>query len=79
MLGADHVLITDELGKLVSVGNEAELENILQEFLEGKLKFESQKMIDFISKNASQDVVGKKLSDYYSAICSSTNLVSSTN
>ena len=38
-------LITDELGKLVSVGNEAELENILQEFLEGKLKFESQKMV----------------------------------
>jgi glycosyltransferase involved in cell wall biosynthesis len=72
-------LITEELGRLVSTGDENELEVYLKEFLDGKIKFDSQKMIDFISENASQDVVGKKLSDYYNAVCSSTNLVNSTN
>ena len=72
-------LITNDFGKLVSVGNENELEITLGEFLDGKLKFDPEKMIDFISKNASQDVVGKKLADCYNTVCSSTNLVNSTN
>jgi glycosyltransferase involved in cell wall biosynthesis len=72
-------LITDDFGKLVSVGNENELEESLKEFLDGKLKFDPEKMIDFISKNASQDLVGKKLADCYNTVCSSTNLVNSTN
>ena len=58
-------LIKDDFGKLVSVGNELELETSLKDFFNGKLKFDSKKMIDFISKNASQEVVGKKLADYY--------------
>ena len=72
-------LITDDFGKLVSVGNEIELEITLGEFLDGKLKFDPEKMVDFISKNASQDIVGKKLADCYDTVCSSTNLVNSTN
>jgi glycosyltransferase involved in cell wall biosynthesis len=72
-------LITDDFGKLVSVGNEIELETALGEFLDGKLKFYPEKMIDFISKNASQDIVGKNLADCYNTVCSSTNLVNSTN
>ncbi|MDP3567302.1 glycosyltransferase family 4 protein [Sediminibacterium sp.] len=72
-------LITPEMGQLVNAGDEKELETKLKEFLEGKLKFDSKKMIDFIAENASQDVVGKKLADYYSTLCSSTNLVNSTN
>lgn len=72
-------LITDDLGRTVPVGDENEMQNNLADFFDGKIKFDSQKMIDFISENASQDVVGKKLSDYYNAVCSSTNLVNSTN
>jgi glycosyltransferase involved in cell wall biosynthesis len=72
-------LITDDLGRIVPVGDENEMLNYLADFFDGKIKFDSQKMIDFISENASQDVVGKKLSDYYNAVCSSTNLVNSTN
>lgn len=72
-------LLADDFGRLVSVGNETELKKFLMQFLDGKIKFDSQKMIDFISKNASQEIVGKKLADYYNDICSSTNLVNSTN
>lgn len=72
-------LITDDLGKLVSVGDENEMTNYLADFLDGKIIFDSQKMIDFVSKNASQEIVGKKLADFYNAVCSSTNLVNSTN
>lgn len=61
-------LITNDFGKLVSVANEEELETNLKDFLDGKLKFDSQKMSDFISKNASQEVVGKKLADFYETI-----------
>lgn len=72
-------MIAPDFGKLVSIGQESDLENNLKEFLDGKLKFDSQKMIEFISLNASQEIVGKKLSDFYTAVCSSTNLVNSTN
>ncbi|MEO6303588.1 MAG: glycosyltransferase family 4 protein [Bacteroidia bacterium] len=63
-------LVTDELGRIVKVSAEEELEECLQLFLRGKLKFDSTKMIDFISKNAAQDVVGKKLADFYNSDCS---------
>lgn len=61
-------LITADLGILVDVKNEDGLEKQIALFLEGKLKFNSQKMIEFISKNASYEVVGKKLADFYLAI-----------
>lgn len=61
-------LITDDLGKLVDVKDEKALEKELVLFLEGKLKFDSQKMIGFISQNASYEIVGKKLADFYLAI-----------
>ncbi|MBA2610712.1 MAG: glycosyltransferase [Bacteroidetes bacterium] len=63
-------MITNELGKLVSVGNETELENNLKEFLDGKIKFDPEKMIAFISQNASQEIVGKKLAESYNSDCS---------
>ena len=61
-------LITADLGILIDVKNESELEKQLALFLEGKLKFNSKKMVEFISKNASYEVVGKKLADLYLAI-----------
>lgn len=63
-------LITNYLGKLVDIGDEKALENNLKEFLDGKIKFSSEKMISFISENASQEIVGKKLADFYTVACS---------
>lgn len=63
-------MITNDLGRLVDVGDENALENNLKEFLDGKIKFSSEKMIAFISKNASQEIVGKKLAEFYSSACS---------
>ncbi len=61
-------MITTDFGKLVDVKDEAALEKELALFLKGKLKFDPQKMIEFISQNASYEVVGKKLADFYLAI-----------
>ncbi len=61
-------LVTDELGRIVAVNAEDELKENLSLFLEGKLKFDPEKMVEFISQNASQEIVGKKLANYYSGL-----------
>lgn len=61
-------LINDDFGKLVDVKNETELEKELALFLDGKLNFDPDKMRDFISQNASYEIVGKKLADLYLGI-----------
>ncbi|MBA3681137.1 MAG: glycosyltransferase [Bacteroidetes bacterium] len=61
-------MITNEFGKLVAVKDEATLEKELDLFLKGNTKFDSQKMIEFISQNASQEIVGKKLAGLYLGI-----------
>lgn len=61
-------LINGDFGKLVDIKDETGLENALALFLDGKLKFNSQKMIEFISQNASYEIVGKKLADFYLGI-----------
>ncbi len=61
-------LINNDHGKLVDVKDEAELEKNLALFLDGKLKFDPEKMKEFISKNASYEVVGKKLANFYLGI-----------
>jgi glycosyltransferase involved in cell wall biosynthesis len=63
-------MITNDLGKLVDVGDEQALENNLKGFLGGKIKFSSEKMVSFISENASPEVVGKKLAEFYNSACS---------
>ncbi len=63
-------MITNDLGKLVDVGDEKALENNLTEFLDGKIKFSPQKMVSFISENASPEIVGKKLAEFYNSACS---------
>ncbi len=61
-------MLAIDFGKLVNVKDEAALVKELDLFLKGNLKFDSQKMIEFISQNASYEVVGKKLADLYLAI-----------
>jgi glycosyltransferase involved in cell wall biosynthesis len=61
-------LINDDFGKLVDVKNETELEKELALFLDGKLHFDTDKMRDLISQNASYEIVGKKLADLYLGI-----------
>ncbi|MDP1800892.1 MAG: glycosyltransferase [Bacteroidota bacterium] len=63
-------MITTDLGRLVNVGDEKGLENTLKEFLDGKTKFAPEKMVSFISENASPEIVGKKLADFYNSACS---------
>jgi len=62
-------LITPDFGKLVEVKDEKELEKNLKLLLDGSLKFDPEKMITFISQNASQEVVGKKLAHHYNSDC----------
>jgi len=61
-------IITSDFGKMVNVKDEAALKTELELFLQGKTKFDQQKMIDFVSQNASYEIVGKKLADFYLAI-----------
>ncbi|MBL7912292.1 MAG: glycosyltransferase [Bacteroidia bacterium] len=63
-------MIDKDLGRLADVGDETALENNLREFLDGKIKFSPEKMINFISENASQEIVGKKLAEFYNSACS---------
>ena len=63
-------IINNDLGKLVNVGDEKGMENNLKEFLDGKIKFSPEKMVNFITENASQEMVGKKLAEFYNAACS---------
>lgn len=57
--------ITDEFGRLVDIGNEEQLTVELQLFLEGNLKFDSNKMNEFISNHATPEIIGKQLADEY--------------
>lgn len=61
-------MISNDLGKMVEVNDEAALKTELELFLQGKTKFDSNKMIEFVSQNAAYEVVGKKLADVYLAI-----------
>ncbi|MDX2174656.1 MAG: glycosyltransferase [Bacteroidota bacterium] len=57
--------ISDDFGILVDVGNEEQLTKHLQLFLEGKLKFDANKMNIFISEHATHEIVGRQLADEY--------------
>lgn len=57
--------INDDFGRLVDVGNEEQLTKQLQFFLDGKLNFNSKKMVEFILTHATYDIVGKQLADEY--------------
>ncbi len=57
--------VNENFGVLVDIGNEEQLTNQLQFFLEGKLVFYSEKMVEFIANNAAFNVVGKKLAAEY--------------
>ncbi len=72
-------IINNDFGRLVPVNNESALEKYLEEFLNTNLKFDSDKMIEFIHTNASKEAIGKKLADYYTDVCSSIKFVNSTN
>lgn len=72
-------IINNDFGRLVPVNNESALEKYLEEFLNTNLKFDSDKMIEFIHTNASKEAVGKKLANYYIDVCSSIKFVNSTN
>jgi len=72
-------IINNDFGRLVPVNNESALEKYLEEFLNTNLKFDSDKMIEFIHTNASKEAVGKKLADYYNDVCTSIKFVNSTN
>jgi glycosyltransferase involved in cell wall biosynthesis len=72
-------IINNDFGRLVPVNNESALEKYLEEFLNTNLKFDSDKMIEFIHTNASKEAVGKKLANYYTDVCSSIKFVNSTN
>jgi len=58
--------ISDDFGRLVDVGNEKQLSQQLALFLERKLSFNSEKMVEFINTNATFDIVGKQLYFEYS-------------
>jgi glycosyltransferase involved in cell wall biosynthesis len=72
-------IINNDFGRLVPVNNESALEKYLEEFLNTNLKFDSDKMTEFIHKTASKEAVGKKLANYYTDVCSSIKFVNSTN
>ncbi len=57
--------ITDDFGKLVEVGDEHQLTQNLQDFLDKKLEFNGTKMVDFIAKHATPEIVGKQLAEEY--------------
>jgi glycosyltransferase involved in cell wall biosynthesis len=57
--------INDDFGKLVEVGDEKQLTEQLKLFLDGKLNFNSEKMVEFIAANATYDLVGKQLANEY--------------
>ena len=58
-------LIKESFGKLVTPGDEIKLTNLLSEFLQGHLNFNTDEMVEFINKNASYKVVGKYLNNCY--------------
>ncbi len=64
-VGQLSFFINDSFGRLVDVGDEEKLTQQLQLFLDGKLIFNSDKMVEFIQQNATFDVVGKKLAEEY--------------
>jgi glycosyltransferase involved in cell wall biosynthesis len=57
--------INNNFGSLVEVGNEEQLAEQLKLFLDGKLIFNSTKMIEFIQTHATFDLVGKQLANEY--------------
>lgn len=58
-------LITDEFGKLSPLNDVKHFASHLENFINGKYTFNSEKMIAFISENASFDAVGKQMFDFY--------------
>ncbi len=58
----------EAFGKLVEVGDEKQLDYQLEQFLKGKLKFDSDKMAAFATNHASLQQVGKVLFRHYSKL-----------
>lgn len=66
-VGALPQLIQDEFGKLVSKNDVNQITELLENFLLNKYSFNENNMQAFIKNNASLEVVGKKMYDFYKA------------
>jgi glycosyltransferase involved in cell wall biosynthesis len=58
-------LITDEFGRTSPVNDVKHFASHLENFINGKYSFNSEKMSSFISEHASFDAVGKQMFDFY--------------
>ncbi|MDZ4666124.1 MAG: glycosyltransferase [Bacteroidota bacterium] len=58
-------LIIDEFGRLSPVNDVNHFAGELENFMNNKLNFNSEKMSEFISEHASFDAVGKQMFDFY--------------
>jgi len=64
-VGGIPEFVNDENGRLIPVGDEIMLENLLTDFLEGKLNFDKQKIRSGSKNIFSSETIGKKLFSIY--------------
>lgn len=66
-VGALPQIIQEDFGKLVSKNDVNQISELLENFLLNKFSFNENKMQAFIKNNASLEMVGKKMYDFYKA------------
>jgi glycosyltransferase involved in cell wall biosynthesis len=66
-------IIKEEFGLMCDAGDEHEMLQVLEDFFEGKYKFNPEAMRQFILQYASYDAVGKQMNDLYKEIIASTS------
>jgi L-malate glycosyltransferase len=64
-------IIKEEFGGLCDAGDPKEMYQLLENYFEGKYKFNSQAMRQFIMQYASYDAVGKQMNGYYKEVIAS--------
>jgi glycosyltransferase involved in cell wall biosynthesis len=65
-------IVKEEFGDLCDAGDSKEMYQLLENYFEGKYKFNSQAMRQFIMQYASYEAVGKQMNDYYKEVIAST-------
>lgn len=70
-VGDLELMIKPGFGQLINIGDERELENVLNALLEGELHFNSRAMSDYVLSHAANKVVGAQLYRYYSSVFAS--------
>jgi glycosyltransferase involved in cell wall biosynthesis len=64
-VGGIPEFVNQQNGRLIEAGNQVELENLLNGYLDGKLKFNSQKILEKARQQFSPDEIGKELYNIY--------------